>query len=133
MSFSIDTNVALRLLVRDIEEQYLAARELVEESSKAVGVADIVFIELEYALSNHYGFKRFQIVEILSSFISHPKVSANAELFTRVFEIYPNHPALSFTDICLSVYANISGKKPLYTFDKKLASQLDDVILLGKK
>jgi predicted nucleic-acid-binding protein len=129
VSYSIDTNVVLRLLVRDIEKQYVTAKNLVEGAKKAVGVADIVFIELEYALTKHYGLTRAEVADLLLGLISHPKISANSELFIRVFDDYVAHPALSFTDICLPVYARLNSQSPLYTFDKKMVKQLEGVRL----
>ena len=100
MGQSIDTNVALRLLVRDVEDQYRRAKKLVESARRAVGVADIVFVELEYALTRHYGLTRAQTAELLLGFVAHPKINANAGLVTRVVDDYVAKPSLSFTDIC---------------------------------
>ena len=130
MSASLDTNIVLRLLVRDIEVQYQLAKKLVESSTKSLQVADIVFVEIEYALINHYELSREQVTEILQKFISHPKINCNKELITKVLADYEVLPALSFTDISLYVYADLNSAKPLWTFDKKLANQGKNTKLL---
>ena len=123
MTGSLDTNVVLRLLLGDIPEQYLLAQKLVETSPKPLGVADIVFVELEYALSTHYKMTREQVYSIMTIFIAHPKINCNRAMLSRTFEKYKTTASLSFIDIVLSVYADLSNQKPLWTFDKKLANQ----------
>lgn len=130
MNTSLDTNIVLRMIVGDIPAQEKAARQLIEGSEGMFGIADLVFIEIEYALHRHYGLTRQQIKELISSFITHPKINCNRELFTRALSMYQHRPALSFTDICLAVYADLNDYAPLWTFDKKLARQLDSARLV---
>lgn len=130
MKFSLDTNIVLRLLLRDIEDQYVLAKLLVDDSSKTIAVSDLVFVELEYALKTHYKMQRTQVANILSIFVAHPKIDCNKILITEVLKRYVSFPALLFTDICLVVLAEMNGHKPIYTFDKKLATQQDNAELL---
>ena len=126
MDGSLDTNVVLRLLVGDIPAQTTRARRLLD-ASRSLHVADIVFVELEYALRTHYGLDRPSIAHILLAFSTLPVIDCNRDLLAAVLSIYPDHPALSFTDICLATHAAHHDATPLYSFDRKLARQMPSV------
>ena len=51
-------------------------------------------------------------------------------MFQQALPIYQAHSSLSFTDVCLAIYAQLNDALPLCTFDKKLSTQLDQVRLL---
>jgi predicted nucleic-acid-binding protein len=112
------------MIVGDIPAQEAAARNLIESSSGVFSVADLVFIEIEYALRQHYGVNREQVTEIINTFIVHPKINCNKQMLIQALSVYQTHPALSLTDICLAIYANLNNATPLWTFDKKLSLQL---------
>lgn len=131
MSQSLDTNVALRLIVGDIPEQRDAALRLLEDSGGHFEVADVVFVELEYALRQHYGLARVEIEQLLRAFASHSKIRCNRVMLDVVWQSYASKPALSFTDIALAAYAQLNNATALWTFDKKLASQSDAAQLLA--
>ena len=128
---SLDTNIVLRLIIGDIPAQRDAAMELIETSPGFFHVADIVFVEIEYALRQHYGLSRGQIAELLQDFTDHAKVVCSRALLAATLSIYTHKPALSFTDIMLAEYARLSETAPLWTFDKKLALQSASAELLG--
>jgi predicted nucleic-acid-binding protein len=51
-------------------------------------------------------------------------------LFEKALLLYLSRPALSFEDCCLSTYATLNEAEPLWTFDKKLASQAANTRLI---
>ncbi len=120
---SIDTNIILRLLVGDVPEQGQAALKLVANATGPLSVADIAVIEVEYALRYYYHFSRSQNASLLGKFLAHPKINANKALFLRAMVKYVTSPKLSLADCCLVEYAELNEAVPLWTFDKKLASQ----------
>lgn len=128
---SLDTNIVLRLIMGDIPRQRDAAMELLETQAGAFYVAEIVFVEIEYALRQHYGLSRRQIAELLEDFVNHPKIASNRALLRAVLPLYAAQPALSFTDIMLAEQARLTDSAPLWTFDKKLALQSPSAELLG--
>jgi predicted nucleic-acid-binding protein len=120
---SLDTNALLRLILDDIPAQTAAVEALINGSQGSYMVTDLAIVEIEYALRNHYGFTRDQINDTLGSILFHPSIQTNTALIKKVFEIYTEHPQLSFTDCCLAVHAEIDDARPLWTFDQKLAKQ----------
>jgi len=104
---SVDTNVVLRLLLND------------------------AVIEMVFALDRYYGFTRLQIAEAVDGFMKLQKISCNQALFERALPLYVNHPGLSFEDCCLTVYAQLTNAEPLWTFDKKLATQVPNAELIA--
>ena len=130
MSGSLDTNILLRLIVGDVAAQTAAADGLIDITPSSLAVADAVFIELEYALRAHYSLDRREVAIALIEVATNPKINCNKLLIQNAMSMYVDHPALSFTDICLAAYARISNHLPLHTFDKKLAIQHQDAELL---
>ncbi len=120
---SLDTNSILSLILidRDIH------RNITEKKlqSNMCHVADQVFIELEYSLRINYDFSREMITGALRSVIALDSIACNKELLVDVLGHYEVKPALSLTDILITIKAKNSGNAPLYTFDKKLASQME--------
>ena len=131
MSGSLDTNILLRLIVGDITHQTLLASKLFEKATRPLFVADIVFLEMEYALTTNYKLNRVDVVALLESLVTNPSIACNREMLKDAMRRYIKHPALSLTDIMLSLYAGQNDSNPLWTFDKKLASQLPNTKLLN--
>lgn len=116
---SLDTNVILRLLLRDSEAQYLLAKKLIDTGS-TFHVADISFV-----LDRYYNLSRLDIKLILENLLYIDNLNFNRVLLIQSLDYFTEHPKLSLEDCMLAVYAKLNNAEPLYTFDKKLASQVD--------
>jgi len=127
---SLDTNALLRLLLNDIVEQHNAIKKLLHEANGQLAVADIAVAELVFVLERHYDFSRKQVAEAITGLMLLREINCNRALFEKVLPLYVNHPALSFEDCCLSAYAVLGHAEPLWTFDKKLATQADSARLI---
>lgn len=127
---SLDTNVLLRLLLKDVPEQHEAVEALFKQANGAFEVADAALIEIVFVLERHYRFTRAAILDDVSDLVSLPQLRCNQVLIKRALQLFVAHPALSFEDCCLSVYAELQDATPLWTFDKKLASQAPDARLV---
>ena len=130
MRCSLDTNVVLRFLLGDVPLQEEAANQIIKNPKNSLGIADVVFVELEYALRLHYGYTRDQVADIFAALIVPQNVNCNRSLVTRALPKYREQVVLSFVDICLDVYADLTDHQPLYTFDKNLAKKLPHSELL---
>ena len=114
---SLDTNVILRFLLRDVPAQ--AARAESAATSPDVYVTDVAITETVFVLEKYYEASRSEIVSSLTAFLALPNLISNAAMFMDVFELYEARATLSIVDC----YAAIEAKEwqnELATFDKKL-------------
>ena len=127
---SLDTNVAMRILLNDIPRQHEKSLKLVEDSRKKFLVSDTVIIEIVYALNSYYGFNREQIADTVTSLAKVPNLVMNHNVILAAIDHFVSHQSLSFEDCYLAESANKNSAEPLFTFDKKLASQHQSAVLL---
>lgn len=123
---SIDTNLILRLLLGDVEEQRAAALRALAKYD-TVAVADLAITETVYVLEKVLGLPRKHVVALLESLLANQHLNFNRRLVEYVIPHYLKYPAVSFNDCCLAVYAKMNGQTPLLTFDRKLARQIPHV------
>lgn len=129
---SLDANILLRMLLGDVPAQSQAVKKLYVEAVGSFDVADTALIEIAFVLSRPpYDFSRQLIGEAFRDIMDMPKLNCNRQLFDRVLPSFVSHPALSFEDCCLAVYAELNSAEPLWTFDKKLAKQAKQAELLA--
>ena len=121
---SLDTSVIVRILVGDKPESCKKIMKLLEQRMTFV-VEDLALSETVYVLETVYRFPRAEIVDLLNFFLTRyaDKIEYNRRLTALVFPFYLEHPKLSYNDCCLAYGAEINGAEPLYTLDKKLATQ----------
>ena len=131
MSATLDTNVVLRLVLKDIPEQYEIIKDLITAQGAQFRLSDMVAVDLVHALMHHYDLNRSQVAEILRSLLIDPNIDSNRALLESVIKSFVTHPSLSFVDCYLSEEAKATGNLPLVTFDKKLASQHDAAQLMS--
>lgn len=123
-SGSLDANVILRLVLRDVPKLSDAAFELVTKGDH-FHVADIAVAETVFALERYYEVPRPEIAEIILSLADNPKIVLNRALCEEALAVYPKFLKLSFEDCCLAAYAKMNAALPLWTFDEKLSKQLN--------
>lgn len=126
---SLDTNVLLRLILRDEPALLKKAQSLLVEYPE-FAIADQVIIEIVYSLGGYYGYSRAAIVGLLTKLMQNQQLSLDRALFGRVLPHYLKYPSVSFTDCCLEAYSVLRGQVPLYTLDRKLARQLPHADLI---
>ena len=130
---SIDTNIVLRILVNDIPKQRRRAVKLLSQPNATYCLEDIALTEIVHVLETVYGCSRVDIIDKLSFFLARYDgiIEYNRPLMRSVFPFYLEHPKLSFNDCCLAAMAELNGAEPLFTLDKKLASQHPSAKLLN--
>ena len=124
--YSIDSNIILRFVLRDVPEQARAAEDLFKRMKPgSIQVADAVFFECVWVLTGPlYSFERKDIAEILLRLIKVPCFNCNRQLLEKAIPRYLQHSSASFLDVCLATYAELNGATPLLTYDKVLAKSL---------
>ncbi len=119
---SLDANVVLRLILADIPEQYILARQLFDKA-KQLEISDTCLIEVIYAMHEYYLIPRAKIQKTILNLATNKKLIINTDVFDPTLELYVLRPALSIEDCYLASLAKQHKTLPLWTFDKKLIIQ----------
>lgn len=129
---SLDTSIIVRILTRDNDRAYKKCLKLLNQKLNLV-ISDLALIETVYVLESLYGKSRMEITDLLTFFLARYDgiIKYNRPLTRAVFPFYLEHPKLSFNDCCLAAIAELDGAEPLFTLDKKLASQHPSAKLLN--
>ena len=124
---SVDTNVILRLVLRDDEEKAEKVLELLTRPKTFFFVPDQTIIEAVFILTSKrkYNFSREKAYLGLQKFLSLSRVDYDKRIIDQVFELFLEHPKLSFVDCYLAVKMKDIERVPLWTFDEKLAKQTE--------
>jgi predicted nucleic acid-binding protein len=130
MAASLDTNCLLRWLLGDLPEQAEAVTRLLA-SQDTFAVADAVIIEVVFVLEKLKKIDRELIQKAVMAIMARANIKCSRELFEETMPIYVDHPKLSVMDCYLSVLAKRDKALPLYTFDRKLANQLQAKLVPG--
>jgi len=109
----VDTNIIVRLLTRDDEQQFLKAKEVC--TNEQIFIADTVILETEWVLRFAYGFKPDNIRLALTKLLGLQNVHVNnPENLNRVIQMYKT--GLDFAD-AMHLVASLRHDAFL-TFDK---------------
>lgn len=118
----IDTNYALRFILRDNEEMAQAAID--EISSGAVIVSDAVLAEVIYVLSKTYKIERNIVSKSVLAFAETPNVMTQNQMVVRKSLQYYSETSFDFVDCLLAAY-HLEEDHEICTFDKKLKKFID--------
>lgn len=129
-SGSLDANVLLRLLLDDVPHQHAAAMDLLAEGGP-FAVSNTALIEVGFVLGRAYGLTRDQQQEAIVGLLQQPQITGNTDVFLTAFDLYCAHPKLSFEGWYLVSHAEANGYEPLWTFDRKLATQTRAQLIRG--
>jgi predicted nucleic-acid-binding protein len=121
---SVDTNVLVRLLMRDDPAQAGLAQRLVAERLAAgdtLFVPITVTLELEWVLRTRFGQDKPALLQALADLFSAVELSFDSERALEVaLELY-RRGAADFADCVHVALAAQAGEAPLWTFDKAAA------------
>jgi predicted nucleic-acid-binding protein len=121
-SGSLDANVLLRWLLDDVPAQTKAIDALLAKGG-GFRVSDMALFELVYVLERVYDYAREDIGLNMNLLQSNAQLLFNRVLFDRAMQAYLRYSKLSFADCYLVTEGELAQAGPLYTFDRKLASQ----------
>lgn len=111
---AVDTNVVVRLLTQDDEQQYNKSFKLFQEQD--VFIPDTVVLETEWVLRFAYQFKPSNICKAFRNLFGLPNVQiTNASLMAQVLQWHENN--LDFADAFH--LAQSQHCSAIYTFDDK--------------
>jgi predicted nucleic-acid-binding protein len=116
---AVDTNVLVRLLVRDHVAQVKAAEVFIENGA---WVSHLVLTETLWVLDAVYERTPDQIAVAVDLLLNHTTLTIqDADVVTLALEAFRTRPSLGFSDCLVLETARRAGHVPLGTFDKGLA------------
>ncbi len=129
---ALDTNILVRLLVKDDPPQTEAARRLIRNAVAAgepLFMPVTVTLELEWVLRSAYGFVKSDVIAALAGLLSAADLSLQFESAIEIALTLYGQGSAGFAD-CLHVALTKSeGRAPLWTFDRS-AARVDGACLL---
>ncbi len=116
---AVDTNLLVRLLVRDDAQQLEAAEKFID---KGAWVSQLVLAETLWVLDAVYARSPQQIALAVERLLTHAQLSLqDAEVVEAALQQFRARPALGFSDCLVLESARKAGHLPLGTFDRQLA------------
>lgn len=123
---AFDTNVLVRLLVKDDPEQFATALSLLERAVEAEEVcylSDGVLCETVWVLDSQYGASRADILAAMSEVLADPRYGFDDEEGVRQALRAFEEGRADFSDHLIGERARRKGARTTYSFDKKLKNQ----------
>lgn len=116
---AIDTNVLVRLLVRDDDQQTVAAEKFI---AKGAWVSHLVLAETLWVLDAVYERTPEQLALAVERLLAHASLTLqDADVIAAALDQFRKRPSLGFSDCMVLEIARKSGHLPLGTFDRQLA------------
>ena len=121
---AVDTNLLVRLLVRDDAAQVAAAEDFV---AAGAWVSHVVLAETLWVLDAVHERTPAQLAAAVEMLLNHEQLAIqDPDVVTRALAEFRARPALGFSDCLVLEIARKAGHVPLGTFDRGLA-KLDGV------
>jgi predicted nucleic-acid-binding protein len=116
---AIDTNVLVRVLVRDEPAQTRAADAAIAQGA---WVSTLVLTETIWVLLSYYKMPAGIVAEAVRMLTRHESlVLQDSQAVLDALKLHNASPKVALTDCLILALADRSGHRPLLTFDKDLA------------
>lgn len=116
---AVDTNLLVRLIVRDDSAQVAAAEAFVVGGA---WVSHLVLAETIWVLDAVHERSAAQLAAAIEMLLNHEQLSIqDAEVVAQALARFRSRPALGFSDCVVLEIARKAGHLPLGTFDRGLA------------
>lgn len=117
---SVDTNVLVRLLVRDDPRHVAAAEEFVR---RGAWVSTLVLLETSWVLGSVYELGPKRLAVAIEMLLEHRDlVLQDAEVVAAALDLFRQRTAPGFSDCLILAAARRAGHLPLGTFDRRLGA-----------
>ena len=130
---SLDTNVLVRYLVQEDEQQFLRARKLIRAAVRAgetLYIPITVMLELEWVLRSNFKLSKVQVTNTLSALLSSHELYFEFETAVEIALTLYMKGTADFADCMHVALAHMAGESPLWTFDRA-AAKVDGAKLLA--
>lgn len=116
---AVDTNVLVRLITRDDEEQVESAEQF---TAKGAWVSHLVLAETSWVLESVYDRSREEIASAVEMLLNHEHLTIqDQDVVTAAVEKFRRHKRVTFSDVLVLEIARKSGHTPVGSFDRDLA------------
>ena len=116
---AVDTNVLVRVLVRDDPKQFRMADEFV---AAGAWVSLLALAEAIWVLTTVYERDAAEIRASVEQLLNHNNlILQDGDVVAAALETFGSRPAIGFTDCLLLEIARKAGHLPLGTFDRHLS------------
>jgi predicted nucleic-acid-binding protein len=116
---AVDTNVIVRIVVRDDPEQVRAAERF---AAGGAWVSHVVLAEATWVLDVVYQRTARQIAAAIDMLLNHKDFTLqDSDVVAAALEEFKERPALGFSDCLVLEIARKAAHVPLGTFDRNLA------------
>ena len=121
---AIDTNILVRLVVRDDSDQVEAAEQFIR---KGAWISHLVLAETLWVLGSVYDLSRAQIATAVDMLLNHQELTLqDAEVVASALIHFRSRSTVDFSDCLVLEIARKAGHLPVGTFDRNFA-KLSDV------
>ena len=116
---AVDTNLLVRLLVRDDQAQADAAEKFVEQGA---WISHLALAETLWVLDSVYGRTPPQLAKALEMLLNHKSLTLqNPDVVASALARFRARTSVGLSDYLVMEIARKAGHLPLGTFDKNLA------------
>lgn len=116
---AVDTNVLVRLIARDDDEQVIVAERFV---ANGAWVSILALGEATRVLSSVYGLGAGQLADAVAKLLDHQNLALqDPDVVSAALQRFRRRPSVGFSDCLLLQMATKAGHLPLGTFDRNLA------------
>jgi predicted nucleic-acid-binding protein len=120
---AVDTNVLVRLIVRDQPDQADAAETFI---AKGAWVSHLVLAATVWVLDAVYERSAKQLAEAVAMLLEHKELTVqDPDVVAAALAQFRKRPSLGFSDCMVLETARKAGHMPLATFDRNLAKLAD--------
>ena len=117
---AVDTNVLVRLVVRDADEQVAAADEFV---AAGAWVSHLVLAETLWVLASVYALSSEQLAMAVRMLLQHDAiVLQEADVVEAALDVFHDHSKVTLADCLIVEIARKAGHEPVGTFDRALSA-----------
>lgn len=115
---AVDTNVLVRLIVRDDARQTVAAETFIADGA---WVSVLALAEAAWVLASVYGLRSPELARSIAMLLDHRSlVVQDSDTVAQALELFRSRPSLGFSDCLMLHLARKAGHLPLGTFDRNL-------------
>ena len=115
---AVDTNVLVRLLARDDEQQAAVAEAFV---ANGAWISHVVLVETTWVLASVYGRSAQQMADAIALLLEHEAlVLQDPDVVALAVAQLRRKPAVGFSDCLILEIARKAGHLPLGSFDRTL-------------